>query len=78
LYIGVTRDVVARQQQHKDKINEGFTATYNIHKLIYYEIYQYIEEAITREKQLKNWNRNKKLALIRKKNPKFEELEVID
>src|SRR5436189_159887 len=74
LYTGMTKDVEIRQWQHENKINNGFTAKYNIDKLIYYEEYQYVEEAILREKQIKNWNRKKKLALIRKMNPTFEDL----
>ncbi|HSW89146.1 MAG TPA: GIY-YIG nuclease family protein [Candidatus Saccharimonadales bacterium] len=78
LYIGVTRNLDARNTQHKDKVNKGFTEKYNISKLIYYEVYQYIGDAIMREKQLKNWNRTKKLNLIRKINPTFKEIEIVD
>ena len=61
--------------EHKNKEDKkSFTAKYNINKLIYYEVYQYIEHAILREKQLKGWSRSKKLALIRKMNPTFEDL----
>lgn len=74
LYIGITSDLVKRLWEHKNKVVIGFTEKYNIHKLIYYEIYENVEQAILREKQLKNWNRKKKLALIRKINPKFEEI----
>lgn len=55
-------------------IQSSFTAKYNIYKLIYYEEHQYIYNAILRETQIKNWNRKKKLALIRIINPKFEDL----
>ena len=78
LYVGVTKDVLTRKEQHQNKLNKGFTEKYNVHKLIYYEVYQYIEEAILREKQLKNWNISKKLMLIRKVNPTFKEVEVTD
>ena len=75
MYIGVSKDAEVRQWQHENKINENsFTAKYNINKLIYYEEYQYINDAILREKQIKNWNRKKKLALIKIMNPKFEDL----
>ena len=79
LYIGVSKDAEFRRIQHKEKVdNNSFTARYNINKLIYYEVYQYIEHGILREKQLKGWNRKKKVALIRKVNPRFEEIEVMD
>src|SRR5258708_6800643 len=72
LYAGITKDAEIRVWQHENKINiNSFTAKYNINKLIYYEEYQYIEEAILREKQIKNWSRKKKLALVRTLNPKF-------
>ncbi len=75
LYTGLSKDAEVRQWQHKNKMNRNsFTAKYNINKLIYYEEYQYVEDAIFREKQIKNWNRKKKLALIRTMNPKFEDL----
>lgn len=75
LYTGVSKNADARQGQHENKINRNsFTAKYNIHKLIYYEEHQYIENAILREKQIKNWNRKKKLDLIKTINPKFEYL----
>lgn len=67
--------MTVRQWQHENKMNiNSFTAKYNINKLIYYEEYKYVEDAILREKQIKNWNRKKKLALIRTMNPKFEDL----
>ncbi|MBU4017079.1 GIY-YIG nuclease family protein [Patescibacteria group bacterium] len=76
LYIGITSNLIKRLWEHKNKVVKGFTEKYNIYKLIYYEIYENVEQAILREKQLKNWNRKKKLALIRKTNPKFEELVI--
>jgi putative endonuclease len=78
LYIGVTNSLVKRVWEHKNKVVKGFTEKYNISKLIYYETTTDIEQAIIREKQLKNWNRKKKLDLIRKMNPSFEELTVTD
>jgi putative endonuclease len=75
LYVGISKDVEVRQWQHGNKTNkDSFTAKYNINKLIYYEEYQFVEEAILREKQLKNWNRKKKLNLIKNMNPTFEDL----
>lgn len=76
LYIGITSDLVKRVWQHKNKVVKGFTEKYNISKLLYYEKYEDPENAILREKQLKKWNRHKKLQIIRAANPKFEELNL--
>jgi len=75
-YIGITSNLVKRIYEHKNKFVKGFTEKYNIDKLIYYETYSDPETAIAREKQLKNWNRKKKINLIVKMNPKFEELVI--
>lgn len=75
-YIGITDNLVRRLWEHKSKFVKGFTEKYNIDKLIYYEIYNDPETAIEREKQLKNWNRKKKIMLITKLNPKFEEITL--
>lgn len=75
-YVGVTNNLTKRVWQHKNKVVKGFTEKYNIDKLIYYEGYGDPETAITREKQLKNWNRKKKIMLIVKMNPKFEEIII--
>ena len=74
LYIGVTNDLERRVYEHKSGINKGFTKKYRIKRLIYYEEYSNIEEAIEREKQLKNWRRNKKTNLIAKMNPLWKDL----
>ncbi|QOD61351.1 GIY-YIG nuclease family protein [Polaribacter haliotis] len=75
LYIGVTADLEQRIKQHKSKINKkSFTARYNLSKLVYYEAFQMIGDAIAREKQLKSGNRAKKIALIESMNPEWEEL----
>jgi len=76
LYIGVTGDIARRLQEHKQKYTDGFTKRYNINKLIYIEEYANSLEAIAREKQLKGWSRMKKMQLIKRMNPKFEELTV--
>jgi putative endonuclease len=68
LYIGVTNDIVRRVAEHKAEINKGFTSKYHCHRLVYYETFDDPTEAIMREKQLKNWRRSKKEALIRTKN----------
>ncbi|MBU1203219.1 GIY-YIG nuclease family protein [Patescibacteria group bacterium] len=74
LYIGVTNDIVRRVFEHKNKLHDGFTKRYGIHKLVYYEIIYDITLAIMREKQLKKWNRKWKLELIEKENPYWDDL----
>jgi len=74
LYIGVTNNLFSRIFQHKIKENiNSFTAKYNINKLVYYEEYQYIQDAILREKQMKKWNRDWKIKLIKKENPTWRD-----
>lgn len=75
-YTGVTNNLIKRIWEHKQKFVDGFTKKYNIWKLVYYEIFENIETAILREKQIKNWRREKKLMLIKKVNPEFKELEL--
>lgn len=75
LYTGVTNNLLNRDDQHKKKINkESFTAKYNINKVVYYEVYAYIHDAINREKQIKAGSRQKKLNLIRGMNPGWRDL----
>jgi putative endonuclease len=75
LYIGVTNNLFSRGFQHKLKDNKNsFTAKYDINKLVYYEIYKYINNAIAREKQLKNWQRQWKIELIEKDNSTWRDL----
>ena len=75
LYIGVTNNIVRRVQQHKDKINiKSFTARYNLNKLVYYEAFQMIGDAIAREKQLKGGSRAKKIELIESINSDWKDL----
>lgn len=74
LYIGVTNDLTRRLFEHKTKQFEGFTKKYNIDKLVYYEIYNDINDAISREKQLKHWTRQKKNDLIQIQNSSWDDL----
>ncbi|MBN2416826.1 GIY-YIG nuclease family protein [bacterium] len=74
LYIGVTRDLIRRVYEHKKNFADGFTKKYMIHKLVYYEQTSDIYQAITREKQLKKWNRAWKIRLIEKTNPEWYDL----
>lgn len=73
-YVGVTSSLQGRTWQHKNKIVEGFTKKYNIDKLVYYEYFNNIEAAITREKQLKKYSRRKKVILINKFNKEWFDL----
>ena len=78
LYIGVTNNLTRRVQEHKVGIIEGFTKKYFVHKLVYFETYTSIREAITREKQLKKWSRDWKIGLIEKQNPNWLDLASED
>ena len=74
LYIGVTNDIERRVQEHKSGQIPGFTQKYNCTKLVYYEKYSDIDQAIEREKKLKKWRREKKDWLIRTINPDLKDL----
>jgi putative endonuclease len=74
LYIGVTRDLEKRVFEHKRKLYEGFTATYNCNRLVWFDRFADPQNAIRREKQLKGWKRKKKIALITAKNPTWIDL----
>lgn len=74
LYIGVTNDIKRRVLEHKEKINKGFTSRYNINRLVYFESFQYINDAILREKRLKKWNRQWKINLIEEENKEWNDL----
>ena len=69
LYIGVTSNLEKRLYEHRNGLVDGFTKTYNVHKLVYYEETDYMRSAIEREKQLKKWSRAKKNALVNAMNP---------
>ncbi len=74
LYVGVTNNLVRRIAEHKAKVNKGFTYKYNCDKLVYFEKFDLIIDAIAREKQLKNWKREWKNELISKSNPGWDDL----
>ena len=76
LYVGVTNDLVKRVYAHKEKLVEGFTKKYNITKLVYYEVFEDIENAILREKQIKAGSRKKKIDLIDQKNRHWRDLYI--
>lgn len=74
LYIGVTSDLIRRVYEHKNNMADGFTKKYRIHMLVFYEVHPDVREAITREQQIKKWNRSWKLRLIEQANPDWEDL----
>jgi putative endonuclease len=74
LYTGVTNDLVRRCNEHKSKIVKGFTQKYNVEKLVFFEIFDLIEVAIKREKQIKGYSREKKLQLINLFNKEWKNL----
>ena len=74
LYAGVTSNLVQRAWQHKEKLVDGFTKTYEVQKLVWYEKHENAESAITREKRIKKWNRGWKVRLIEETNPYWNDL----
>lgn len=74
LYTGVTNNLIQRVYTHKKNLVKGFTSEYNLHKLVYYEMFDNIESAIIREKQIKNMSRLEKLQMIFKNNPNLKDL----
>jgi len=74
LYTGITDDIHRRTWEHKNSVNPGFTSHYKVHRLVYYETFKYVNNAIAREKCIKGWLRIKKIALIEAENPTWEDL----
>ena len=74
LYIGITSDLTKRLYEHKNDLVDAFTKKYNVHNLVWYEIHESAESAITREKQIKKWKRAWKLELIEQGNPEWNDL----
>lgn len=74
IYIGVTNNLIKRAYQHRNGLIEGFTKEYKVNRLVYFEEYSDIREALPREKQLKRWKRSWKLELIEKNNPTWRDL----
>ncbi|MAB48085.1 MAG: excinuclease ABC subunit C [Flavobacteriaceae bacterium] len=74
LYIGVTNDLERRIFEHKNKLIEGFTKKYDLTQLVYFESYQYINDAIRREKNMKKWKRQWKINLIEEENSDWKDL----
>ena len=76
LYTGVTSDLAGRVYQHKEGTGSAFTRKYKINRLVYYEEFSDIKEAIAREKQIKGWVRRKKIDLIESINPTWDDLSA--
>jgi putative endonuclease len=76
LYVGVTNDLERRVVEHKKGLNEGFTKKYHVHRLVWFEEYGDINEAIAKEKRLKRWRRAWKIALIEEHNPDWTDLFI--
>ena len=74
LYVGVTSDLIKRVYQHRNGVVEGFTDRYAVHHLVWFESTDSVEAAIHKEKQMKNWKREWKVALIEKENPQWLDL----
>ena len=74
LYTGVTNDLERRVREHKLDLNDGFTKQYRVHRLVCLETFRDVRAAIAREKQIKAWRRDKKIALIEAQNPTWEDL----
>jgi putative endonuclease len=74
--VGVTSDLIARVQQHKQKLVPGFTAKYNVNILAFFEAFPTAPQAIEVEKRIKGWTRAKKIALIEEHNPTWKDLSL--
>ena len=74
LYTGVTNNIFRRSEEHKHGQGSGFTSRYRVDRLIYYEPFRYVDNAIAREKEIKGWRRSKKTALIETNNPSWRDL----
>jgi putative endonuclease len=76
IYVGISGNLSKRMLEHKNGTNEGFTKKYGLNKLVYYESFEVVENAIKREKQLKGGKRSTKVQLIEKDNPKWDDLSA--
>jgi putative endonuclease len=78
LYVGVTNNLRFRLEQHRSGVHDGFTKRYKVNRLVYFERFKYIDKAIAREKELKDWRRELKVALIEERNPAWADLSEIE
>lgn len=76
LYVGVTNNLERRIYEHKNKLIDGFTAKYNVNKLVYYEETTDVNVALNREKEIKGWSRSKKISLIERNNFAWDDLSL--
>ena len=76
LYTGVTNNLERRLYEHKNHLVDGFSSKYNTNKLVYYEVSESVESAIAREKQIKSYRRDKKIALINESNSEWKDLNL--
>ena len=76
LYVGITNDIARRVQEHKSEVLDGFTHKYHVDKLVYFEEFINVDQAIIREKQINSWRREKKDELIRRQNPEFKDYSL--
>lgn len=74
LYAGVTSNLIKRVYEHKNNMADGFTKKYDVHRLAWYEVHESAESAITRERQIKKWERSWKIELIQGQNPEWKDL----
>ena len=74
IYVGVTSDLVSRTWQHREHLADGFTKKHAVTKLVWYELHESMESAITREKQIKKWNRAWKIRMIEERNPYWNDV----
>ena len=74
LYTGMTNELVRRTYEHRNGLIDGFAKKYNLNKLVYFEVFNLVEDTIIREKRLKKWNRQWKIELIEKSNPEWDDL----
>ncbi|CTQ59312.1 GIY-YIG nuclease family protein [Roseibium album] len=76
LYVGVANALLKRLYEHREGRGSAFTAKYGVHRLVYFEIHEEIEQAIKREKQIKRWKRAWKISLIEERNPNWDDLSL--
>jgi len=76
LYTGVTSNLLGRLYQHREKVTQGFTTEHDIARLVWFEVHEDMSAAILREKRIKKWNRDWKLALIERSNPQWVDLAI--
>ncbi|MFM2099027.1 MAG: hypothetical protein RLZZ366_566 [Pseudomonadota bacterium] len=76
LYLGVTSDLMQRMYQHREEVMKGFTSKYEVKRLVWFDTFDQVTDAIVREKQMKKWNRDWKIRLIEESNPDWSDLAI--